>query len=66
MFERVSKPFASRSDLSWIKLSGDRSEVVENKRLDHVLDFIATRQEAREIKRSQKAPRRTGQTNHMF
>jgi hypothetical protein len=24
MFDRVSKPFASRSDLSWIKLSGDR------------------------------------------
>lgn len=46
--------------------SVNRAEVVENKRLDHVLDFIATRQEAREIKRSQKAPRRTGQTDHMF
>lgn len=46
--------------------SVNRAEVVENKRLDHVLDFIATHQEAREAKRSQKAPRRTGQTNHMF
>ena len=43
-----------------------RADVVENKRLSEVLDFIAAEQSQREVKRSQNAPRRTGQTGHMF
>lgn len=46
--------------------SVNRAEVVENKRLGHVLDFIAAEQSKREVKRSGNAPRRTGQTGHMF
>ncbi|MCB1470333.1 MAG: ISNCY family transposase [Rhizobiaceae bacterium] len=43
-----------------------RTAVVENKRLDAALLMVAEMQEGRELKRSQHAPRRTGQTDHMF
>ena len=43
-----------------------RTAVVENKRLDAALLMVAEMQEGRELKRSQRAPRRTGQTDHMF
>jgi len=46
--------------------SVNRAEVVENKRLSAALDVIADIQTEREVKRSQKSPRRTGQTRHMF
>jgi hypothetical protein len=46
--------------------SVNRSEIVGNKRLDAVLVMVAEMQAGRELKRSQRAPRRTGQTNHMF
>jgi len=46
--------------------SVNRSEIVGNKRLDAVLAMVADMQAGRELKRSQRAPRRTGQTNHMF
>lgn len=43
-----------------------RSEIVEHKRLDATLTWIAEQQESREVHRSQHAPRRTGQEDHMF
>jgi len=43
-----------------------RTAVIENKRLDAALLMVAEMQEGRELKRSQHAPRRTGQTDHMF
>jgi hypothetical protein len=46
--------------------SVNRAEIVGNKRLDAVLTMVAEMQAGRELKRSQRAPRRTGQTNHMF
>jgi hypothetical protein len=46
--------------------SVNRSEIVGNMRLDAVLAMVAEMQAGRELKRSQRAPRRTGQTNHMF
>lgn len=46
--------------------SVNRSEIVGNKRLDAVLAMVADMQAGRELKRSEKAPRRAGQTNHMF
>ena len=39
-----------------------RAAVVENKRLDAALLMVAEMQEGRELKRSQHAPRRTGQS----
>jgi len=44
----------------------NRAEVVDNKRLDAALEMVAAIQSKREVKRSQAAPRRTGQTGHMF
>lgn len=44
----------------------NRAEIVENKRLDEALEMVADIQSEREIKRSQAAPRRAGQTGHMF
>lgn len=46
--------------------SVQRSEIVENKRLDEVLAFVSELQSGRELQRSLSGPRRTGQTNHMF
>lgn len=60
--EGVTLPYRTFDKLR----SVNRAEVVENKRLGHVLDFIATKQATREVKRSGNAPRRTGQDNHMF
>lgn len=39
-----------------------RSAIVENKRLDAALEMVA----AMQVERSGNAPRRTGQTGHMF
>lgn len=44
----------------------NRAEIVENKRLDAALEMVAAIQAKRDVKRSGNAPRRTGQTNHMF
>jgi transposase len=46
--------------------SVNRAEIVGNKRLDAVLTMVAEMQAGREMKRSQRAPRRPGQTDHMF
>lgn len=46
--------------------SVNRAEIVENKRLDAALDMVAAMQAERDNKRSLKAPRRTGQTGHIF
>ncbi len=43
-----------------------RSPVVENKRLDDTLSLVAQMQEGRDLKRSKRGPRRTGQVNSMF
>lgn len=43
-----------------------RAPVVENKRLDDMLSIVAEMQAGRELQRSKRGPRRTGQTNHMF
>lgn len=42
--------------------SVNRSEIVGNKRLDAVLSMVADMQAGRELKRSQRAPRRTGES----
>lgn len=46
--------------------SVNRAEVVENKRLGPALELIALEQSKREVARSKAAPRRTGQSDHMF
>jgi len=60
--EGVTLPYRTFDKLR----SVNRAEVVENKRLGDALNLIANIQAEREVKRSQKAPRRTGQTGHMF
>lgn len=62
MHEGVTLPYRTFDKLRSVQ----RSEVVENKRLDDVLAFVADRQAERELGRSQHGPRRTGQTSHMF
>jgi hypothetical protein len=45
----------------------DQAAIVENKRPGSVLAYIAERQKAFDLSRSQKAPRRRGQAErHMF
>ena len=44
----------------------DQAAIVENKRLGPVLAYIAERQKEFGMTRSNKAPRRRGQRNHMF
>ena len=44
----------------------DQAAIVENKRLGPVLAYIAERQKELDMTRSNKAPRRRGQRNHMF
>ena len=44
----------------------NRAEIVENKRLGLALELAAKMQAEREIKRSQRTPRRRGQGKHMF
>lgn len=46
--------------------SVQRSEIVENKRLDEALAMVAEMQAGRDLQRSQRGPRRTGQVDHMF
>lgn len=60
--EGTSLPYTTFDTLQCVH----RSEIVEHKRLDEALTWIADRQENREVHRSDKAPRRTGQDNHMF
>jgi hypothetical protein len=60
--EGVTLPYRTFDKLRSI----DRAKVVENKRLRPALDMIAAIQAEREDKRSQNAPRRTGQTDHVF
>jgi hypothetical protein len=62
MHEGITLPYRTFDKLRSVQ----RSEVVENKRLDDVLAFVAEMQAERELGRSQHGPRRTGQTNHMF
>jgi hypothetical protein len=44
----------------------NQAAIVENKRLGPVLAYIAEKQKELDMARSAKAPRRRGQTNHMF
>lgn len=46
--------------------SVSRANIVEHKRLGAVLEYVAEEQAKREISRSRKAPKRTGQKDHMF
>lgn len=62
MHEGTTLPYRTFDTLR----SVHRSEVVENKRLDDVLSFVAKMQEGRELERSKRGPRRTGQKNHIF
>lgn len=60
--EGIAQPYTTFDKLR----SVHRSEVVENKRLDAALDLVAAMQAGRDLQRSQRGPRRTGQANHMF
>jgi transposase len=62
MHEGIALPYTTFDKLRSVR----RTEIVENKRLDDVLAFVAELQSGRELQRSQHALRRTGQTNHMF
>jgi hypothetical protein len=62
MHDGVTLPYRTFDKLRSVQ----RPEVVENKRLDDVLAFVAEMQAERELGRSQHGPRRTGQTSHMF
>ncbi len=44
----------------------NRAEIVENKRLGPALELAAKMHAEREVKRSQRTPRRRGQEKHMF
>jgi hypothetical protein len=44
----------------------NQAAIVENKRLGPMLAYIAVKQKELDMPRSGKAPRRRGQTNHMF
>ena len=44
----------------------NQAAIVENKRLGPVLAYIAAKQKELDMSRSAKAPRRRGQSNHMF
>lgn len=61
-YEGVCLPYRKFDKLK----SVNRADVVENKRLSQVLDVIVAQQAERELSRSKNAPRRTGQTDHMF
>ncbi len=60
--EGIALPYTTFDKLQAV----NRSEIVEHKRLDEVLTWIADKQDEREVHRSQRAPRRTGQNNHLF
>lgn len=61
-YDGVTLPYRTFDKLR----SVNRAEVVENKRLGPALEMIAAIQAEREVSRSGNAPRRTGQTGHMF
>jgi transposase len=61
-YDGVTLPYKTYDKLQ----SVNRAEIVENKRLDAVLEFVAVEQERRELKRSGNAPRRTGQGPSIF
>ena len=61
-YDGVALPYRTFDTLQSVR----RTEVVENKRLDSTLEMIAAMQAERDEKRSQKSPRRSGQTGHMF
>ena len=52
-YDGVTLPYRTFDKLRTV----NRAEVVENKRLDAVLEFVAAEQAKREVKRSAKAPR---------
>jgi transposase len=62
MHDGVALPYRTFDKLR----SVHRTAIVENKRLDAALLMVSEMQEGRDLKRSQHAPRRTGQTDHMF
>jgi hypothetical protein len=62
MHESTALPYKTFDTLQ----SVHRSEIVENKRLDAALALVAEMQEDRDVQRSQHAPRRAGQEDHMF
>lgn len=62
MHEGITLPYTTFDKLRSVQ----RTEIVENKRLDDVLAFVAEMQSGRELQRSKSGPRRAGQTNHMF
>ncbi|WP_040853551.1 ISNCY family transposase [Phyllobacterium sp. YR531] len=62
MHDGITLPYRTFDKLRSVQ----RSDVVENKRLDEVLAFVSEMQSGRALQRSQHGPRRPGQTNHMF
>lgn len=62
MHEGVALPYRVFDELR----SVHRSAIVENKRLDAALEMVAEMQVGRDLQRSRRGPRRTGQTDHMF
>ncbi|GAI23977.1 unnamed protein product, partial [marine sediment metagenome] len=62
MHEGITLPYTTFDKLRSVQ----RTEIVENKRLDDVLAFVAEMQSGRELQRNKSGPRRAGQTNHMF
>lgn len=62
MHEGATLPYRTFDKLR----SVHRTAIIENKRFDAALLMVAEMQEGRELKRSQRAPRRTGQSGHMF
>ena len=61
-YDGITLPYRTFDKLQ----SVNRAEVVENKRLGSALEMIAATQVEREVSRSKAAPRRTGQSDHMF
>ena len=61
-YDGINLPYRTFDKLQ----SVDRADIVENKRLGPALEAIAELQLERAEKRSKAAPRRTGQTEHIF
>jgi transposase len=59
--EGVDLPYSVFDKVRQVK----QANVVSNKRLGAVLKFVMTEQEKKSVKRSQKAPTRTGQSQHI-
>lgn len=62
MHESFALPYRTFDTLR----SVHRAEVIDNKRLDDMLSLVAEIQEGRDLQRSKRGPRRTGQTNGML